>query len=298
MRIGMTLPTMMPALDRDTLLAWVRRIDEGPFSVLAMGERIAFPNPDLMVTMGAAAALTTRVELMPTVVILPLHAAAMVAKQVATLDVLSNGRLTVGVGVGGREEDFRVAGIPFTRRLARLETQVREMRRIWRGEPVEADTTPVGPPPLHEPPVLIGALNHASIRRAARWADGLCGFSFGPDGAEMGAAFEVARSAWRECGRPAPRLVATAWYALGSDGRERMDSYAARYLDVFGARAARSLAKLCTTTSAAALESAARRMADAGADDFVLVPTTTDPDDVHRVADLVGHLSGRSFDPA
>jgi alkanesulfonate monooxygenase SsuD/methylene tetrahydromethanopterin reductase-like flavin-dependent oxidoreductase (luciferase family) len=290
MRIGMTLPTMMPGLDGDTLLAWARRIDDGPFTTLAMGERIAFPNPDLMVTMGAAAAVTTRVELMPTVVVLPLHAAAMVAKQMATLDVLSNGRVTVGVGVGGREEDFRVLGAPFARRLGRMEMQVRAMRAVWRGEPVEADTTPVGPRPLHEPPLLIGALNHDSIRRAAHWADGLCGFSFGPDGAEIGAAFEAARTAWAERDRPAPRLVVTAWYALGTDGRERMDAYAARYLDVFGARAARSLAKLCTTTSAAELTAAIRRMADAGADDFVLVPTTTDPDDVARVADIVGGI--------
>ena len=291
MRIGLTLPTMTPGLSRDTLLQWIRRIDEGPFATLATGERIAFPNPDLMVTMGAAAALTTRVELVLTVVVLPLHAAAVVAKQTATLDVLSNGRLTVGVGVGGREEDFRVVGAPFGHRLSRMEAQVHAMRRIWSGEPADGATTPVGPRPPHVPPVLIGALAHDSIRLAARWADGFCGFSFGPDGPEMAAAFETARSAWHDRGRPAPRLVASAWYALGPDGRERMDAYAARYLDVFGARAARSLAKLCTTTSAAALASAVRRMTDAGADDFILVPTTTDPDDVRRVADVIGGVS-------
>lgn len=204
MRIGITLPTMMPGLDRETLLAWARRIDARPFATLAAGERIAFPNPDLMVAMGAAAAVTTRVELMLTVVVLPLHAAAVVAKQIATLDVLANGRVTVGVGVGGREEDFRAVGVPFEKRLGRMEAQVATMRRLWSDEPSVPDTAPVGPRPVHEPPVLVGALSHDSIRRAARWADGLCGFSFGPDGAEVAAAFDVARTAWRERGRPSP----------------------------------------------------------------------------------------------
>ncbi len=290
MRIGMTLPTMMPDVDRDTLLAWARRIDDGPFATLAAGERIAFPNADLIVAVAAAAAVTTRVELMPTVVVLPLHAATVVAKQVATLDVLSNGRVTVGVGVGGREEDFRVVGAPFARRLRRMEAQVAAMRRVWSGEPVEEGTAPVGPRPPHVPSVLVGALGHDSIRRAAAWADGLCGFSFGPDGAEVDAAFAVARTAWRERGRPVPRLVASAWYSIAPDGRERMDAYASRYLGVFGKETARSLAKLCTTASPSALKAAVRRMADVGADDFLLVPTTTDPDEVHRVADL---LAGR-----
>lgn len=284
----MTLPTMMPGLDRDALLAWARRIDEGPFATLAAGERMAFPNADLMVAMGAAAAVTTRVELMLTVVVLPLHAATVAAKQAATLDVLSSGRLTVGVGVGGREEDFRVVGAPFARRLRRMEAQVAAMRRIWRGEPVEEGTAPVGPRPPHVPPVLVGALGHDSIRRAARWADGLCGFSFGPDGPEVEAAFEVARAAWREQGRPTPRLVASAWYSIAPDGRERMDAYAVRYLRVFGEGSARSLAKLCLTTSPAALKAAVRRMRDVGADDFVLVPTSSDPDEVLRVADALG----------
>ena len=287
MRVGLTLPTMMPGLDRDALLAWARRSDARPFATLAAGERIAFPNPDLLVAMGAAAAVTTRVELMLTVVVLPLHVTAIVAKQIATLDLLSNGRVTVGVGVGGREEDYRAAGVRFERRLRRMAEQVASMRRIWSGEPSAADSSPIGPPPVHAPPVLVGALAHDSIRLAARWADGLCGFSFGPDGAEMAAAFDVARAAWREHGRPSPRLVASAWYSVAPDGRDRMDAYVARYLGVFGERAARSMARLCTTTSPAALRDALRRTEDAGADDFVLVPTTTDPDEVERVADLV-----------
>jgi alkanesulfonate monooxygenase SsuD/methylene tetrahydromethanopterin reductase-like flavin-dependent oxidoreductase (luciferase family) len=290
MRLGMTLPTMMPDLDRDRLLAWARAVDEGPFATLAAGERITFPNADLMVSMAAAAAVTTRVELMLTVIVLPLHSAAVVAKQVATLDVLSGSRVTVGVGTGGREEDFRAVGAPFAHRLTRMRAQVSAMRGLWAGEPPEAGMAPVGPRPSRGAglPVLVGALAHDSIRKAARWADGICGFSFGPDGNEVASAFEVARAAWRAEGRPAPRLVTSAWYSIAPDGRARMDAYAGRYLGVFGEGAARSLARRCATTSPAALRTAIASMRDAGADDFLLVPTTSDPDEPARVADLVG----------
>src|SRR5262245_8910107 len=114
MRIGLTLPTMMPDLDRPTLLEWARRIDAGPFATLAAGERLTFPGTDIKVSREAAGAVTARVELMLTMVGLPLHREALVAKQIASLDVLWGGRVTAGVGVGGRTEDFDAAGVPAT----------------------------------------------------------------------------------------------------------------------------------------------------------------------------------------
>src|SRR5258708_39647359 len=97
----MTLPTMVAHYDRRTAVDWCRRIDAGPFSSIAVGERVTFRNQDQMVTLSAAAALTDRVRVMATIVILPMHPVALIAKQAATLDVLSGGRLTLGVGIGG-----------------------------------------------------------------------------------------------------------------------------------------------------------------------------------------------------
>lgn len=289
MKIGMTLPTMVPDLDRDLLLAWMRGIDQGPFSTLAAGERLAFPNQEMMVTMAAAAAVTERVRLAFTLVVLPLHSTLLMAKQLATMDVLSGGRVTVGVGIGGREEDYRAAGAPFERRLARMEEQVATMRRAWAGEGVIEGVSPIGPSPVQEggPEILAGSLFPGSIRRAARWADGLCGFSFAPDPAEVGRALDVARTAWREQGRSAPRLVTSCWFALGADARAQMDVYVQRYLGFFGAEAAASMATLCTTVSAAALREVVRQIADLGADELILVPTTSDPDELARVADVL-----------
>lgn len=289
-RIGMTLPTMLPGLTRDLLLDWSRRIEAGPFSSIAAGERITYPTADVLLSLAAAATATERVRIVPTVVVLPLHAEVLVAKQLATLDILSGGRLSVGLGVGGREEDYRALGVPFEHRLGRMERQVARMRRIWAGEPPFDGAAPVGPPPTSPggPELLAGSLSTGSIRRAARWADGLLGFGFGPDPAEVAVAFDAARAAWAAAGRDRPpRLVTSFWYALGDDGAARMEHYARSYLRVFGEDAARGLARLCRTKSATALRDVVRRLSDLGADEVMLVPTTIDPGDVDRVADVL-----------
>lgn len=287
----MTLPSMIGGLTRDVVLDWCTRIDRGPYASLAVGERITFPNVEMTTTLSFAAAATSRVRLCFTLVVLPMHPAALIAKQVATLDVLSGGRVSVGVGVGGREEDYRALEARWEGRVPRLARQVATMRRIWRGErPFDDASAPIGPMPVQPggPEVLVGALLPSAVRRAAPWADGLLGFSFGPDPAEVGAAFETARAAWRDAGRPAPRLVTSCWFALGSGGRAQMDAYARRYLGIFGDDLAGSLAALCTTVDAAALRDVVARVRDLGADELLLVPTSADPHDADRVADLLG----------
>jgi alkanesulfonate monooxygenase SsuD/methylene tetrahydromethanopterin reductase-like flavin-dependent oxidoreductase (luciferase family) len=293
MKIGMNLPVMVPGLDRDALINWSRRIDEGPFSSLAAGERITFPNPEVMVTLAAAAAVTERVGILLNVLVLPMHSAVLKAKQLATLDVISNGRVTVGVGAGAREEDFRAVGTTCgSRRLSQMEQQVALMRRVWAGEQVvEGARLPVEPRPVQPggPQILAGSLSPRSIRRAARWADGISGFSFGPSKEEVHAGFEIARDAWQQEGRTSPpRLVTNCWFALGKNARDQMDAYLFRYLDFMGAEVARALAPTVTTTSAAALRDVVRELSACGTDELCLVPTTGDPDEVTRVADILG----------
>src|SRR5215213_1629716 len=101
----MTLPTML-AQTRAQTVAWIRGIDEGPWTSLAVPERVTFPSHSWTVQLAAAAALTERVRLWTTIIVLPAHDAVQVAKDLASVDQLSTGRLTVGVGVGGREHDY------------------------------------------------------------------------------------------------------------------------------------------------------------------------------------------------
>src|SRR3954449_3149101 len=134
MDIAMTLPTMLPH-GRAEVLAWCRAVDEGPWSSLAVPERVTYTSHGLTVQLAAAAALTERVRLWTTLVILPAHPAVQVAKDMASVDRLCDGRLTMSIGVGGREHDYRAIDGRFDRRWSRMDEQVATMRRIWAGEP-------------------------------------------------------------------------------------------------------------------------------------------------------------------
>jgi alkanesulfonate monooxygenase SsuD/methylene tetrahydromethanopterin reductase-like flavin-dependent oxidoreductase (luciferase family) len=283
---------MVPGLDRKTILDWSRRIDAGPFSSLCAGERVNFPNPEILVTLSAAAAVTERVKIVPTVFVLPLHPPVLMAKRIATLDVLSGGRVVLGVGVGAREDDFVAAGAVFdNKKFSRMQEYVAVMRRVWAGEHMVAGTDrPTEPAPVQPggPEILVGALAAPSIRRAASWADGLCGFSFGPSQDETHFAWDTARTAWRDAGRTrSPRLTTSFWYALGPRAREQLDEYLTRYLNFMGGGAAAAIAAMVRTASAAALRDALKMLAELGTDEVFLVPTTSDADEVNRVADLI-----------
>ncbi|NQZ95196.1 MAG: LLM class flavin-dependent oxidoreductase [Myxococcales bacterium] len=293
MKIGMNLPVMEPGLDRGVLLEWIRRIDEGPFSSVALGERIAFTNPEVLTTLAACAAVTQRVRIVSTVVVLPIHDPVLLAKQLATIDVLSDGRLSVGVGIGGREEDYRSVSADLSmKRNAALPGLVDTLRRVWAGERVVDTLEPVGPEPVQPggPEVLAGALGPKAVTMAASWADGICGFDWGPSLEGIESTFSRARDAWKQVGREeAPRLITSFWFALGEAARDQVSSHLRRYMNYMDADVVEDL--LPTTGfagSGAELVSLLARVEDLGADEVLLTPTNASPDEVSRVADLIG----------
>src|SRR3954454_23105109 len=111
-------------MTRASFVVWCRGAGEGPVSGINAGERLTFHNPEFIVANTAAAAFTSRVKVFANLAVLPLHPVALMAKQLATLDVVADGRLVVGVGIGGREHDYRAVGSPFARRHARLDEGV------------------------------------------------------------------------------------------------------------------------------------------------------------------------------
>jgi alkanesulfonate monooxygenase SsuD/methylene tetrahydromethanopterin reductase-like flavin-dependent oxidoreductase (luciferase family) len=292
MEIGMNLPIMVPGFDRDRIHEWCRRIDAGPYSSLAVGERINFPNHAAMVTLSVAAAVTERVRIMPYVLIMPMHSEVAMAKELATLDILCEGRLTLGVGAGAREEDYRSVGAPFgKRRMTQLQEQVACMKRVWSGEVIGDALRPVEPRPRQEggPPILVASLSDKSIRHASRWADGIAGFSFGPSPDDVNRCFETARQAWQRSDRERePRLVASFWFALGSHARAQLDDYLHRYLNFMGEDVSRQLAATVAIDTKQKLVDAVRRIEDCGADEVSLVPTTWDMDELSRVEEASG----------
>jgi alkanesulfonate monooxygenase SsuD/methylene tetrahydromethanopterin reductase-like flavin-dependent oxidoreductase (luciferase family) len=292
MDIAMTLPTMV-AHDRADTLAWCRSVDEGPWSSLAIPERITYPAHNWVVEAAAAAALTERVRLWTTIIILPAHDAVDVAKQTASIDVLSAGRLTVGVGVGGREHDYRAINGSFERRWARMDEQVATMRRIWAGEPPFEGADPVGPPPVQAggPPIVAGVMGPKALARASKWAVGVDdgGTVFGIDPTAVTASFDRIRQAWTDAGRTeAPHLSVSLWYALGDGADERLRDYGYSYMKIFGEDLASAMAGMLTMSTPAALAEAVATLDELGCDELFLVPTTADVTELDRTRDALG----------
>src|SRR5215469_6395211 len=171
MQIGIGLPNTIPGVHGELILDWARRAESGPFSSLATLDRVVYPNYESLMTLAAVAGVTQRVRLMTTVLIAPLRTPAMLAKQAASLDALSGGRLTLGLGVGGRENDFRAVAAPFRSRGKYFDEQLAIMKRIWSDLPLSADVGPIGPLPVQQggPEILIGGYTPASIERVGRW---------------------------------------------------------------------------------------------------------------------------------
>ena len=294
------MPVMEPDLDRATLRAWARGIDGGPFSSLCWGERIAFDNPDSLTLLGALAAWTDRVRLVTTVIVPQLHDSVMLAKGLATGDLLSGGRLTVGIGVGGRDEDYRAVGADTgTQTMRGLAERVAVMKRIWAGEKItESGETrvPVGPRPVQDggPKLLIGTTGPKTVRSAAAWADGLAGVTVDLDVSKQIELFDVARRAWAQAGKAEPHLATSFWFAIGDDAqraRAQLHRHLLRYMNWIPAKVVDAMAP--TTGWAgndAELLDVLHKFADIGTDEIHLIPTSSDIDQLRRVAELAARL--------
>jgi alkanesulfonate monooxygenase SsuD/methylene tetrahydromethanopterin reductase-like flavin-dependent oxidoreductase (luciferase family) len=295
----MTLPVMEPDLWQadSTLERWARAVDDGPFASLCFGERMAFDNPETLVLLGACAAWTSRARLVTTVIVPQLHDPVLLAKSLATADRLSRGRLTVGLGVGGREEDYRAVSADFgTQTMAGMASRVDVMKRVWAQEQVTDAVRPVGPAPLQPggPPLLVGTMGRKTIRSASHWADGLAGVTLDLDVPAVAALFDVARAAWSEAGRAAPRLTTSFWFALdGGSGaaRDQVHRHLRHYMNWIPAELVDAMAP--TTGFAgteAELRGVLRRFEDIGCDEVHLIPTSSDVGQVERVAALAAGL--------
>ncbi len=298
MKVGMTLPVMEPDLwerGAETLEQWSRAIDEGPFASLCFGERMAFDNPDATTLLGAVAAWTSRVRILTTVIVPQLHQPVPLAKALATADQLCTGRLSVGFGVGGREEDYRAASADIrTQTMAGMAERIAVMRRVWAGEKVTEAMLPVGPPPVQPggPELLVGTMGPKTIRHASAWADGLAGFTLDLDPVAGGELFALARTAWADAGRPPPRLATSFWVAL-DDGdrtaRTQVHRHLRHYMNWLPVELVDAIAP--TTGFAGTgpeLKDLLGRFEDAGADEVHLIPTDSNVAQVHRIAEIVG----------
>lgn len=151
MDVAVGLPATIPGVERDQLLEWARRAEARGFSSLATLDRIVYPNYEPLIALAAAAAVTERIRLMTAILIAPYRAnGALVAKQAATLHHLSGGRLTLGVAVGGREDDYEASGVDFHTRGRDFDEMLATWKRVWDGDSfgtaAASDRSCPGPP--------------------------------------------------------------------------------------------------------------------------------------------------------
>ena len=290
MDIGVCLPYMERDLSRERLLHWCRMIDEGPFASLSCGERITAHTIEMRTMLGAAAAVTERVRIVPSLYVLPMHSAVWAAKEIATLDLISGGRVVVTVGVGGRPMDYRAVGASFEHRHARMDEQVAEMRRIWAGEPAFEGGDEVGPRPVQPggPPILAGTLGPKATRRAAEWAQGVYMWSGNGVRSEIEQAIHQVERCWAEAGRKeAPRRVAGFWCTLAENSQERLQSYVRDYMNFLGPEFAGAFSKTMDRSSPETINESIDAMEELGCDELFLVPATSDLQDIEALSNLV-----------
>lgn len=292
----MTMPVMEPDLDASVLETWARTVDEGPFSALAWGERIAFGNPDSLTLLGALAAWTTRVRLVTTVIVPQLHDPVLLAKALATGDLLCGGRLTVGLGVGGRQEDYHAVGADLATQTRRdMAERVAVMKRVWAGQKITGSVLPVGPPPVQPggPPLLVGSIGPKTIRSAAAWADGLAGTTLDLDVDKQNELYDVARQAWAAAGKGKPHLATSFWFAFGApeESRAQVHRHLRRYMNWIPAEFVDAMAPVTGWAgSEDELLAVLRKFEQIGTDEVQLIPTSSDLDQVRRAADVAGRL--------
>ena len=293
----MTMPVMEPDLDADVLRSWARTIDAGPFSSLCWGERIAFGNPEALTLLGALAAWTDRVPLITTVVVPQLHDPVLLAKALATGDMLSGGRLTVGVGVGGRHEDYQAVGADTaTQTMRGMAERVAVMKQVWSGEKVTDSVVAVGPAPVQPggPRLLVGTIGPKTLRSAAAWADGLAGITLDLDVAKQDELFEVGRTAWADIGKPRPHLATSFWFALGeqSDARAQIHRHLRHYMNWIPAEFVDAMAPSTGWAgSEEALAGVLRQFAAIGTSEVHLIPTSSDLGQLRAAADVVADIA-------
>jgi len=280
MKIGIGIPNPVPGTPGPNIVAWARRAEERGFTGLATIDRIAYPNHDSLTTLAAAAAVTERIGLLSNILLLPAYQPAVVAKVAATIDQISGGRFTLGVAAGGRADDFAVVGRDFHRRGRDLDAALDEMHRIWRGAPRHSPTPTNG----QAVPVLAGGATDASLRRTVRWGAGWTAGGAPPD---MVAPFvQRVRAAWTEAGRAGePRIAALAYFSLGADAEDDSRAYLRDYYRFLGPYADRIAESALRTPEA--IRGAVSAFTDIGCTELYLDPTTADPAQVDRLADVV-----------
>ena len=280
MDIGIALPNAIPGATGAELTEWARRAESRGFSTLGTIDRIVYDNYEPLTALAAAAAVTERIGLSTTVLLAPLRTNTVeLAKQALSVNALSGGRLTLGVGLGAREDDYEVSGVELKGRGKRFDAMLERIREVWDGDEV-------GPSTGGRPRLVIGGHADAAYARTARFGDGWIASGSGPEQAQEGA--EKAKAAWSEAGREgAPHIMALAYFSLGERAEQDVQENLMHYYAWLGEEIAGMIAG-GAAKDADTVKQYVAAYADLGCDELVFSPSSSDPAQADLLADAAG----------
>lgn len=280
MKIAIGLPNAVPGTTGEQLTEWARRAEARGFSSLGTIDRIAYPNIEPLTALAAAAGVTERIGLATTVLLGPLRENPVaLAKQVASLHSISGHRMTLGIGLGGRDDDYELAGVETGTRGKDLDAMLERIWEVWKGDEM-------GPETAAHPRVLVGGSVEASFERAARFGDGWIAAGVPAEQfAQWRPEFEAA---WSGAGRSEPpQNAALAYFSLGERAEEDARAYLADYYAWLG----EDIANFIVASAAKDADAVRQVLAafdDAGCQELFLFPSSSDPAQVDFLADAAG----------
>lgn len=261
---------------------FAKRAEDAGFSTLGTVGRLAYPGLNETVALAAAAGATSRIGLFSNVLLGPVWPPVLLAKEVAGIDAVSGGRLTLGVGIGGRDDDFVAEGYPMKARGKRFDADLDTYHRVWKGEPVGGGDNAAVPTGTRPVPLMFGGIAPAALARMAKWGQGYVGPS--APASMVADGFAGARAAWKAAGREGePRLVAIAYFGLGDPDKGARN--VGDYYSVHGDFAKVVVDNLARTPEQ--VREVVKSFEAIGAEELILNPTIDDPDEVERLAEVV-----------
>lgn len=288
--LGLCLPNHLPGLTPTTIADFARKAEALGFAALWTIDRVAYDNLEPLTTLAAAASVTSKVRLGTSVMLLPLRDPVLTAKIIASLDLLSGGRVTVGIGIGSRPDDFAATRIPFNERGARVGEAIELMKKLWSAKAVshkgrfyQVENLTVGPAPIQKPhpPLWMGGSNPKALERVGRLADGYIAGATGPEGFKKnwGLVQDSARRAGRDPGAIA--RAALVHTCVDLDKARAVQTTTAAITRYYG-RMLFDIEKVLAVGTPEQCAGRLREYYDAGAEHIIITPVTADP----RMLDL------------
>jgi alkanesulfonate monooxygenase SsuD/methylene tetrahydromethanopterin reductase-like flavin-dependent oxidoreductase (luciferase family) len=278
--VGIALPNAIRGTTGDQLVEWARRSEARGFSCLGTIDRLVYDSYGPLTALAAAAAVTERIGLATTVLLAPLRPNPLaLAKQALSVHALSDGRFTLGIGLGARYDDYSESGLETRGRGRRLDEMLEQIKKAWADERI-------GPDVSGSPRLILGGHADASYQRAARFGDGWIAAASGPD--QFADGVRKARAAWADAGRDGgPHTMALAYFSLG----ERAEEDAQASLGDYYAWLGEDVAGMIVSGAAKDAASVRRYLTsyeEAGCDELIFCPSSADPEQVDLLAEAAG----------